>query len=80
MQEFERSYVSQNLVYPTDPVLTWRASNLIVRYDANLNMAPDKKKSPDKIDDMVALLMAIGTSIKPPEEKEQKHTGDLGLM
>ncbi len=80
MQEFERSYVSQNLVYPKDPVLTWCASNLIVRYDANLNMAPDKKKSPDKIDDMVALLMAIGVCIKPPEEEQHEHSGDLGIM
>jgi phage terminase large subunit-like protein len=25
-----------------------------------MNTAPDKKKAPDKIDDMVALLMAVG--------------------
>ncbi|PBY92959.1 terminase, partial [Pseudomonas aeruginosa] len=38
------------------------ASNVIPRYDGNMSTAPDKKKSPDKIDDMTALLMAIGAS------------------
>jgi phage terminase large subunit-like protein len=41
-------------------VLNWCASNLVARRDANMNTAPDKKKAPDKIDDMVALLMAVG--------------------
>jgi phage terminase large subunit-like protein len=44
-------------------VLTWCASNLVLRTDANMNMAPDKKKSADKIDDMTALFMANGIMI-----------------
>jgi len=32
-----------------------------------MNTAPDKKKSPDKIDDMVALLMAFGVANKTQE-------------
>ncbi|MGE8248265.1 MAG: hypothetical protein ACN6PO_03490, partial [Stenotrophomonas bentonitica] len=43
--------------------LNWCASNLIAVKDGNLNMKPDKKRSPDKIDDMAALLMAIGLSM-----------------
>ncbi|MNR68916.1 hypothetical protein D3C85_1937970 [compost metagenome] len=44
----------------------------MARRDDNLNMAPDKKRSADKIDDMTALLMAVGISLpketeKPPE-------------
>ena len=33
-----------------------------------MNSAPDKKRSPDKIDDMVALLMAIGVALVPNDE------------
>lgn len=62
MQEFERAYTSGNFRYGTDPVLTWNASNIVTRTDANMNLAPDKKKSADKIDDMVALLMAFGVA------------------
>ena len=40
------------------PVLRWCADNLVMRTDANANVAPDKEKATDKIDGMVALLMA----------------------
>ena len=67
MQALERQYISGKLAHGGDPVLTWCASNLVARRDVNLNMAPDKKKSADKIDDMAALLMATGISCIPAE-------------
>jgi len=33
-------------------------------------MAPDKKRSADKIDDMVALFMAIGTAVGVQPDKD----------
>lgn len=63
MQELERIYASGRLAHGGDPVLAWCAANLVPRYDANMNQAPDKKRSADKIDDMTALLMAIGVSL-----------------
>lgn len=68
MQELERLYISKKLSHGGDPVLSWCASNLVARRDVNLNMAPDKKKSADKIDDMSALLMALGISLTAEEE------------
>jgi phage terminase large subunit-like protein len=72
MQALERAYIAGNFAHGKDPVLTWCASNLVARTDQNMNMAPDKKRAPEKIDDMTALLMAIGASLnaepaKPPE-------------
>lgn len=72
MQELERAYISGKLAHAGDPVLNWCASNIVARQDQNLNMAPDKKKSPEKIDDMSALLMAVGISLTAEEE-----TGDM---
>lgn len=63
MQRLELAYVSGKLVTGVDPVLNWCASNIVVRSDANMNMAPDKKRSPEKIDDIVALLEGIGMAI-----------------
>lgn len=70
MQELERAYLSGELNHGGDPVLKWCASNLVPRRDANMNMAPDKKRSPDKIDDMAALLMGIGRLMTHEEEEE----------
>lgn len=72
MQEVERAYLQRRLHMGEDPVLLWCASNLVPRYDANLNMAPDKKKSPDKIDDMSALYMGVGIAmVAPPAPQYQ---------
>lgn len=72
MTELERAYIGKRLVHDGDPVLAWCAANLIARQDVNLNMAPDKRRSPDKIDDMTALLMAVGISIPVAEEPKKK--------
>ena len=59
MQALERAYIGGKLRHGNNPVLTWNAANLVPRRDANMNMAPDKKRSADKIDGLVCLLMAF---------------------
>ena len=73
MQALEVAYLSGRLAHGNDPVLNWNASNIVARYDANLNTAPDKKRASEKIDDMCALLMAVGRSIaeREPEPLNQ---------
>lgn len=68
MQFIERAYISGKLAHGGDPLLNWCASNIIARRDVNLNMAPDKQKSADKIDDMSALLMAAGVMVTGAEQ------------
>ena len=40
-------------------VLRWMADNLVVRTDPAGNLKPDKEKSTEKVDGMVALIMAL---------------------
>ena len=42
------------------PVLSWCASNVAVRTDPNGNIAPCKVRSTEKIDGIVAAIMALG--------------------
>jgi phage terminase large subunit-like protein len=62
MQALERAYTSGHFSHGNDPVLNWCAANLVARTDVNMNTAPDKKRASEKIDDMVALLEAIGVA------------------
>lgn len=78
MQELERAYIGGKLAHGGDPVLTWCASNLIARRDVNMSMAPDKKKSAEKIDDMTALLMGVGVSLTSEPEKPPLQMFTLG--
>ena len=54
-------------------MLNWCASNVTPRRDENMNMAPDKKRSADKIDDACALFMAVGVmgGAPTPEKRFQ---------
>lgn len=79
MQEVERAYRAGQLRHGGDPVLRWCASNVVPRRDANLNMAPDKKRSPDKIDDMAALYMAVGVALGDQPDEKVIHQGFVVL-
>ena len=45
------------------PVLRWMASNMVVRQDPNGNLVPDKSKVTERIDGIVATIMAVGVSL-----------------
>ena len=70
MQALEVAYTKGNFSHGGNPVLRWNAANLVPRYDVNMNMAPDRKKSADKIDGMVALLMGMGVAVREVEEND----------
>lgn len=63
-----------------NPVLAWMADNLVYRTDANLNKAPDKKSSPEKIDGMVAKLMALGRWMANNQPKAKSRWENPGGM
>jgi len=58
-----RLVLAQRLAHGGHPVLRWMADNLVVSTDASNNVKPDKKKSREKIDGMVALVMALARAI-----------------
>jgi phage terminase large subunit-like protein len=64
MKEMERLILNHMLAHGNDPVLNWMADNLVVRTDPAGNIKPDKEKSLEKIDGMVALAMAIDRCVR----------------
>lgn len=62
-------------------VLNWQCQNVVLLEDSNGNRKMDKKKSIEKIDNMVAMAMAIGTCIADIEEQEEEFIyDDRGLI
>lgn len=57
---------SARLAPGANPVLRWMASVFSVEQDAAGNLKPSKKKSTDRIDGVVALLMALGRAMLKP--------------
>jgi len=58
--EFERKVRGGELQHGGNPVLDWMASNVVVISDPAGNLKPDKETSPERIDGIVAAIMAIG--------------------
>ena len=58
--EFMRLLISRALRHGGNPVATWCASNVSVRRDPAGNEKPDKERSTERIDAIVAALMAVG--------------------
>lgn len=50
------------------PILRWCADNLVMRMDANGNVAPDKEKATERIDGIVALIIAWGRAVFNKQE------------
>jgi phage terminase large subunit-like protein len=59
-KELERMLLRRALRHGGHPVLRWMADNVAVNQDAAGNIKPDKAKSTERIDGIVALVMAIG--------------------
>ncbi len=57
--EFERLVISGNLNHAGHPVLRWQASNVSTEQDPAGNLKPSKSKSTERIDGIVAGIMAI---------------------
>nr|WP_286675462.1 terminase TerL endonuclease subunit [Rhizobium sp. CSW-27] len=65
---FERLVMAGKVDHGGHPVLRWMAGNTAVKFDDNLNYAPTKKKSAEKIDGIVASVMAVGLSMAAEDD------------
>jgi phage terminase large subunit-like protein len=66
----EELVLSGRLCHGGNPVFRWFASNCSVEQDAAGNLKPSKKRSTEKIDGLVALVMSLGLALQaPPAER-----------
>lgn len=66
-KELEKLVLTKGLAHNANPVLDWMASNVAIKEDAAGNIKPDKANSGDRIDGIVALVMALGRAMVQPE-------------
>ena len=66
-------YVAQRTIkHNGNPVLRWMLSNVAIYRDPNDNIKVVKHKSTDKVDGVVALIMAIGEKLTYEMQRNQK--------
>lgn len=64
MKEFEALYLSGHLLHGKDPILDWCASNVVKRASKNKSYYPSKDKNSNKIDAIVASIMALARAMR----------------
>lgn len=62
-KELEAKVLAGELTHGGQPVLRWMAGNVVVLRDTNDNYRPNKKKSRERIDGIVALAMALNRAM-----------------
>lgn len=68
-KELLRLVLDRKIAHGGHPVLRWMADNVVVRQDPAGNVKPDKQKSREKIDGIVALIMALDRAIRHRGQK-----------
>ncbi len=76
---WEQAIVSRRLRHDGNPVLSWAMSNCVVDRDANDNPRPSKRRSVERIDPVIAGIIAIAASLH--DEKPQPSVyNERGLI
>lgn len=72
-KELYKLLLEGKIAHGGNPVLRWMAGNVVVETDAAENIKPTKAKSTEKIDGIVAAIMALDRCIR----NQTTHTGSV---
>ena len=67
-KEFLKLLMEGNIIHGGNPVMRWMSGNVVVDRDAAENIKPTKAKSPEKIDGIVAAIMALDRCIRHEQQ------------
>ena len=79
-KQFEALVLSEQIEHFGNPVLRWMLSSTLVKTDPAGNIKPDKEKSTQKIDGIVASIMALGEWMTDQANDDSNPYNDRGLL
>jgi phage terminase large subunit-like protein len=79
MKELEALALTGRLHHDGNPALRWMVSNVVCHTDAKDNIYPRKQRAENKIDGVVATIMALNRALlaPPPGPQSYLETGDI---
>ena len=80
MKDLLKMTMNSELQHDGHPVLRWCANNLAVKIDAAENVKPEKDKSYERIDGVVALAMGLGRALVAYEHKTKYRKEGLMIL
>lgn len=79
-KEFEKAVLTGKVEHFGNPVLRWMLASTVVKTDPAGNIKPDKEKSVQKIDGIVASIMALGEWMTAQAEDDANPYEQRGLL
>lgn len=79
-KEFEKLVLTGKIEHFGNPVLRWMLASTLVKTDPAGNIKPDKEKSTQKIDGIVAAIMALGEWMTAQANDERNPYENRGLL
>lgn len=79
-KELYKLLLEGKIIHGGNPVLRWMAGNVVVETDAAENIKPTKAKSTEKIDGIVALIMALDRCVRNKNAKKGSVYDTRGLI
>jgi phage terminase large subunit-like protein len=79
-KELEKMVLAKEIAHGGNPVLSWMMSNISIREDPAGNKKPDKEKSTEHIDGVVALIMAIGRAMLNKGPEKSAYEDDCAMV
>ena len=79
-KEFEKLVLTGKIEHFGNPVLRWMLASTLVKTDPAGNIKPDKEKSTQKIDGIVATIMALGEWMTAQANDENNPYENRGLL
>ena len=79
-KELMRLTLTEQIAHGGNEVLRWMADNIFVRADPAGNIKPDKEKSSEKIDGIVAMIMALDRAIRCGNVTTTSVYDDRGIL
>ena len=75
-KEIEAKVMTGDFIFFSDPVIRWQFGNVQLETDPAGNIKPNKAKSADKIDTIMAICMAVGEEMYTEAPIVSKYTRD----
>ena len=79
-KEFYRLLMEGQIVHAGHPILRWMAGNVVIETDAAENIKVTKAKSKEKIDGIVASIMALDRCLRNQGEPQGSVYDERGLL
>ena len=78
-REFYEQLMKGNMIHGGNPIMRWMCGNVVIDQDPAGNIKPTKAKSADKIDGVVAAIMALDRCVRQEKTGSVYDDPDHGL-